>query len=44
MIFKRAVIVVFVALAAAAVVAFGSAVLAAGIRSAESERNGHVSP
>jgi hypothetical protein len=44
MIFRRAILVVFVAVAAAAVVAFGSAALAAGIRSADSERNGHVSP
>ena len=45
MLFKRAILLVFVGLAAAAaIVAFGSVALAAGIRAAESERNGHVHP
>jgi hypothetical protein len=45
MLFKRAILVVFVGLAAAAaIVAFGSVALAAGIRAAESERNRHVHP
>ena len=44
MILGRAILVVLVAVAGAAVVAFGSAVLAAGIRSAERERDGRVSP
>jgi len=42
---KRVTLLLFVGLAAAtAILAFGSVALAAGIRAAERERNGHAQP